>query len=120
MGEHVDEYLEGIINRGESETDDENLKDVPLSKAECDNCGRVAERYIDCEGDKFCPECASAWEKGRHVKVDPSDVYKTLADLRQEMIEEVKVMTDPHRILDEYNSMFGKNLAPGDVVDFDD
>lgn len=44
---------------------------------------------------------------------------KTLFDLRKEMKDEVCLMTDPHRLLDEYNSLFGKNLEPEDIEDFD-
>ena len=40
--------------------------------------------------------------------------------MRQEMREEVDCMTEGNRLLDEYNYMFGKELTPEDVSDYEE
>lgn len=44
----------------------------------------------------------------------------TKAEMKKEMVDEVDCMDESSRLLDEYNSMFGKELTSGDVSDYED
>lgn len=44
----------------------------------------------------------------------------TKEEMKKEMIDEIQVMDESSRLLDEYNYLFGKQLTPDDVSDYED